>query len=137
MKLEITMFEIQVQSTHLDRFGHVNNSVYMEYFEWARWDWSLKNGFDFMEMIKKGVGPVLVNIEISFKKELLFRDKLFIETKFSKKSEKSFTLKQVMRNIENETVSIAFPTIVIVDKKKKKAVSVPHEILKKIDENLI
>ena len=40
-------FEFVVQETHLDSFGHMNNAVYLEIFENARWDFIHNRGFGY------------------------------------------------------------------------------------------
>jgi len=126
------MYEIKVESTHLDKFGHVNNAVYLEYFEWARWDWAEKLGIDFESFLEAGKGPALVAINVSFFKELHFRDIIKIQTKFAKKGKKSFTLEQKIYNDEEITVCKALATIVFIDMKDRKAIELPDELVEKL-----
>ncbi|MDA3864094.1 MAG: thioesterase family protein [Deltaproteobacteria bacterium] len=126
------MYEIKVESTHLDKFGHVNNAVYLEYLEWARWDWAEKLGMDFDSFLEKGKGPALVGINVSFLKELYFRDRIKIQTLFAKRGGKSFTLEQKIYNDEKDMVCKALATIVFIDMEKREAIELPSEIIEKL-----
>ncbi|MGM0596273.1 MAG: acyl-CoA thioesterase [Myxococcota bacterium] len=125
------MYEIKVESTHLDKFGHVNNAVYLEYLEWARWDWAEKRGINFDSFLEKGTGPALVAINVSFLKELHFRERIRVLTVFVKRGEKSFTLEQKIYNEENAIVCKALATIVFIDMEKREAIELPPEIIEK------
>lgn len=38
-------YELTIKEHHLDTFGHVNNAVYLELFEEARWEFISENGY--------------------------------------------------------------------------------------------
>lgn len=63
---------------HLDTFGHVNNAVYLSLYEEARWDFITKNGLGLKEILASRVGPVLLDLELTFKSELNNRDEIKI-----------------------------------------------------------
>ena len=69
------VFETVVAGNHLDVFGHVNNANYLELYEEARWDFIEKNGFGLDRIMRDKIGPVILDINITFKAELLNRDK--------------------------------------------------------------
>ncbi|RLA66928.1 MAG: acyl-CoA thioesterase [Epsilonproteobacteria bacterium] len=72
------VFETVIAGNHLDVFGHVNNANYLELYEEARWDFIEKNGFGLERIKRDKVGPVILDINITFKAELLNRDKVKI-----------------------------------------------------------
>jgi acyl-CoA thioester hydrolase len=72
------VFETIVAGNHLDVFGHVNNANYLELYEEARWDFIEKNGFGLERIMRDKIGPVILDINITFKAELLNRDKIKI-----------------------------------------------------------
>ncbi|MBU1238727.1 acyl-CoA thioesterase [Myxococcota bacterium] len=119
------MFHTTVQSTHLDQFGHVNNARFFEYFEWARWDWAARHGFDFHEYMARGLSPAAVWMEISFHRELRFPDDVTIATEVSRIGEKSFTLLQRLFSGEDNLSATLSVKLVFVESTKKRAVLLP------------
>lgn len=86
---------IQVRFSDLDVLGHVNNSIYLSYFEMARvyyfahlldtnWDWQ-KNGV------------ILVKNEVEYHKPILLHDKPLVHVFTEHMGEKSFTLSYEIR----------------------------------------
>lgn len=69
-----------IKEAYLDSFGHVNNAAYLTLLEEARWDMVTQNNYGLAEIKKTGIGPVLLEIKLSFLKELHLRDEIIIET---------------------------------------------------------
>ena len=93
---EVFYYETQVSETDLDVFGHVNNSNYLRYFERARWHFiNAKNyGLDRIQREKKG--PVLLEVNLQFRRELKAQDHVLILSQCQKVEAKFMTLKQVI-----------------------------------------
>ncbi|MBN2722816.1 MAG: acyl-CoA thioesterase [Deltaproteobacteria bacterium] len=117
-------YSTSVKSTHLDMFGHVNNSVYLEYFEWARWDWANKNNSGFEDFLKAGIGVAAVRVEIDYLHELNHYDEVIISTFCSRKGKKSFTFTQKMMT-GNNMCAIAHTTLVFINIHTRKAIDIP------------
>ena len=43
-------YHLTVRSTDIDVIGHVNNAKYLEYMEWARFEWIWEQGFTLDEL---------------------------------------------------------------------------------------
>lgn len=71
-------YELTILEQHLDTFGHVNNAVYLELYEEARWDIITKNGLGLKEIMESKIGPVLLDLNLTFKSELGNREKVKI-----------------------------------------------------------
>ena len=78
--MKIHEYEVLIKESNLDTFGHVNNAVYLELFEEARWDLVTKNGYGLKEVLERKVGPIILEINIRFMKEIGLREKIKIET---------------------------------------------------------
>jgi YbgC/YbaW family acyl-CoA thioester hydrolase len=80
MKSEHTVFSypLQILEKHLDSFGHVNNAAYLEIYEEARWDFITKNGFGLERIQREKKGPVVLEANLKFKRELLNREQVTI-----------------------------------------------------------
>lgn len=86
----IAPFKIQIRFSDIDMLGHVNNVVYLSYFEMARihyftqlvgqdWDWQSK-------------GVVLVKNEVTYLKPITLYDKAEIKLFVTNLGRKSFTV---------------------------------------------
>ncbi|MEA9356520.1 acyl-CoA thioesterase [Bacteriovorax sp. PP10] len=71
-------YEIKILEHHLDTFGHVNNAVYLELYEEARWDFITKNNLGMKEILETKIGPVLLDLNLTFKSELKNRETIKI-----------------------------------------------------------
>ena len=73
-------FETTIKETQVDILGHLNNAVYLELFEIARWDIIHSRGYGLKKMIELQQGPVLLEINLKFMKEVLARDVVTIKS---------------------------------------------------------
>ena len=67
-------YSIQIKEHHLDTFGHVNNATYLQIFEEARWEIITARGYGLPEIMAAKKGPVVLEANIKFLKELKLRD---------------------------------------------------------------
>ncbi len=82
---------VQLRFSDVDRFGHVNNSVYFSLFDLAKSAY-LKEVLGDKEWEKQAT--VIANISANFYMPVFFSDKLAIETAVVHLGHKSFTLLQ-------------------------------------------
>lgn len=93
---EIFFYETQVSETDLDVFGHVNNSNYLCYFERARWHFINAKDYGLQRIQQEKKGPVLLEVNIQFRRELKAQDHILILSQCQKVEGKFMTLKQVI-----------------------------------------
>lgn len=104
---QIFTYPVQIKEYHLDTFGHVNNAVYLQLYEEARWDFITKNGYG-LEVIKKlQKGPVILEVNVKYKKELKNRESIVIESKTSEIRGRIMTLSQVIKKEDGSIASEA------------------------------
>src|SRR5687768_5290589 len=96
------LYEIVILERHLDTFGHVNNAVYLDLFEAARWDLISANGFGLSEIQARGVGPTILEINLRFLRELRNRERITIKSWIESYSGKVGKMKQQMLNQQAE-----------------------------------
>ena len=112
---KIFSYVVQIKEGHLDSFGHVNNAVYLELYEEARWDFITKNGYG-LEVIKKlQKGPVILEVAVKYKKELVNREMVTIESKTEEIRGRIMTLSQVMKKSDGSVASTATFTVGFFD----------------------
>ncbi len=94
-------YHYQVLGTDLDVFGHVNNARYLNIYEMARWDFIESRGFGLKKIQKEKKGPVLLNVNLQFRRELKNLDKIIVNSKAIKIEGKYMTLYQEMMRGED------------------------------------
>lgn len=114
--------KIHVRFSDLDVLGHVNNSIYLSYFEIARvhyfahmlgtdWDW-------------KKDGVILVKNEVEYLKPVLLHHKPYIQMFVEDIGNKSFTLSYELK-VEGVLCSKGSSILVCFDSGKNETIPIP------------
>ena len=61
-------YPLVIREQHLDTFGHVNNAKYLEILEEARWDLISRNGYGLEEVLRRRIGPTILEINLKFQR---------------------------------------------------------------------
>ncbi len=93
---QVFSYPIIIKETYLDTFGHVNNAIYLTILEEARWEFITKNGYGIKKIQETGLGPTILEIKLTFLKELRLREKIIIETQMISYERKIAKLSQKM-----------------------------------------
>ena len=123
--MNIRPAEIQVRFADLDVLGHVNNSIYLSYFEMTRvhyfrellgesWDWK-KNGL------------LLVRNEIDYLIPILLHQKPIISMRLLEIGNKSFKLGYEIF-VEEKLHTTGCSVMVCYDSVTKRTIHVPNEM---------
>ena len=96
MVAKVFSYPLIIKEIYLDTFGHVNNAVYLTLFEEARWDLITKNGYGLKKIQDTGLGPTILEIKLSFLKELRLREEIVVETQMISYEKKIGKLSQKM-----------------------------------------
>ena len=75
-------YTLTVRSYELESFGHVNNSVYLQYSEAALWDFLISNGLADIPGAE-GLFPVILESSQRYIHELKMSDTVRIETELN------------------------------------------------------
>ncbi|MDH5581384.1 MAG: acyl-CoA thioesterase [Bdellovibrionales bacterium] len=117
----------------LDSFGHVNNSVYLEIFEEARWSFIEANGYGLEKIQKLALGPVILELNLKFKDEVLNRETIKVKSRFKGViKEKIMLLNQEIVKENGKIAALLELTIGLMDLNKRKLVIPNDEWLKAI-----
>jgi acyl-CoA thioester hydrolase len=123
-------YEIQIKEHHLDSFGHVNNAVYLQLYEEARWDFITKNGYG-LEVVKETQkGPVILEANVKYKREIKNREVIKIQSKALEVRGKMMTLSQEMIKSDGKVASIAIFQVGFMDLKLRALISPNEQWLK-------
>lgn len=124
---------INIRFADIDVMGHVNNAVYLSYFEQARmayfkellggeWDWNHH-------------GILLARNEIDYKLPVLLHDELEITTRLTHMGKKSLTLSyrlEIEREGQREVCAEGKSILVCFDYHENRTIEVPNEWRKKM-----
>ncbi len=133
--MDVTVFQYQmtILEKHLDTFGHVNNAIYLQMYEEARWDFCTHNGYGMSEIMKNKKGPVLLELNLSFKAELINRETITIESRFSgMKNKYIMLLDQKMIKSDGKVASTLTIEVGLMDLKARRLMEPDKEWLKAV-----
>lgn len=122
-------YELIIRESHLDTFGHVNNATYLTLFEEARWELIHSRGFGLPQIKALGLGPVVLEAHLQFKRELLLRQKIRIQTELIDYQGKIGRLRQTLFNEVGEDCCSAEFVFGLFDLKSRKLVKPTEEWL--------
>lgn len=123
-------YEIVIRESHLDTFGHVNNATYLQIYEEARWEVITQNGYGFKEIHSLKQGPVILDLNIKFIKELKLREKITVTIEVLNYSGKTGQLKQQMLKSDGTLANEMIMTFGLFDMTQRKLID-PTEAWKK------
>nr|WP_255433467.1 thioesterase family protein [Brevibacillus sp. LEMMJ03] len=130
------LFDLVVRSTDIDVIGHVNNAKYLEYMEWARFDWMCRQGFTLEELKRRQIMPVVVSIQINYRKELRMLEQVQVRTSVVKIGEKSFVVRHELYNQRDERAADADVTMVMIDAVQRRSVPLPDDLARALADAL-
>jgi acyl-CoA thioester hydrolase len=115
-----SVFSFNVRTYECDSYGHVNNAVYLNYLEAARYQFLKDVGFDYNAALAAGFGVYIARVEIAYKQPAFCDDALVITTRPVKKGAVSGTVAQDITRGET-TIASAKVTWAFVDAKGQPA----------------
>ncbi|NUO97211.1 MAG: acyl-CoA thioesterase [Nonomuraea sp.] len=93
---------IAVRGYELDTQGHLNNVVYHQYGDHARWECLRAAGISVDDLQGAGVGPVTLENTIRFRRELRGGDEVEVSCAFEWGEGKTFGVRQEFRRADGE-----------------------------------
>ncbi|MEU0032651.1 acyl-CoA thioesterase [Streptomyces sp. NPDC006333] len=118
---------VTVRGYETDVLGHLNQSVYLQYAEHARWCLLDKAGIDQAALIAKGVGPVVLETTIRYLRELRAGDETEVTCAFTWGTGKTYRVEQQIRRRDG-TVSAEFVAVGgLLDLRERRLVADPRE----------
>lgn len=125
-------YKLTIREFHLDTFGHVNNAVYLQIFEEARWELVTQNGFGLKDIHKFGLGPIVLEVNIVFKRELTLRENVTVRTKLLSYDKKIGELEQSIVGEDEAVRATARFKIALFDLTARKIIAPTPEWLRAI-----
>ncbi len=126
--MSINIAEITVRGYHVDLYGHVNNTRYLEFLEEARWQFA-EGHLDLKKWQEQGIGFSIVNININYRSPAFMDDVLQISTQLAKLGKTSGTIRhKIVHKGTKKVVTDADITFVMVNAAKNKPVPITGEL---------
>jgi acyl-CoA thioester hydrolase len=123
---------IAVRNYELDTQGHVNQAVYMQYAEHARWELMRAAGIHAEKLLASGVGPVQLEFRMKFKRELRAGDELDVSCDFVWGERKVFTLEQQFVRSDGELAAELTAICGMLDLKERRLITNPQEHMRSL-----
>lgn len=123
-------YRVQVKEFHLDTFGHVNNAMYLVLYEEARWDFITNNGFGLDRIKADKMGPVIIEAQVKFKRELVNREWINIQSRPGEVNGKLMEINQQIVRPDGKIASEAKFLVGFMDLKERKLIVPPQDWLK-------
>ncbi|MEV0975478.1 acyl-CoA thioesterase [Streptomyces sp. NPDC049915] len=126
---------ITVRGYETDVQGHLNQSVYLNYAEHARWSLLQAAGITQAGLIATGVGPVALETTIRYQRELLAGDEVDVTCAFEWGEGKTFRIRQTIRKTDGTVAAEITAVGGLLDLKARRLVANPQSRFKELAEN--
>jgi acyl-CoA thioester hydrolase len=121
---------IAVRGYELDLQGHVNQAVYLQYGEHARWQAFLAAGVGPEVLVDAGVGPVVLETTIRYLRELRAGDEVDVSCRFVWGDGKTFQVEQDYTRADGTPVARVTGVAGLLDRATRRLVPAPAERLR-------
>lgn len=123
-----THSKIPVQWGDMDAFGHVNNVVYIRWFETARID-LLDTFVSSVTMAAGGIGPILASIHCDYRKQLHYPDDVLVGSRCGRLGRTSIDVEHAIYSVsQQQVVATGTSVLVIFDYDANRPVRIPDDL---------
>ncbi|MFE3077246.1 acyl-CoA thioesterase [Nocardia tengchongensis] len=121
---------VTVRGYELDINGHLNQAVYLQYAEHARWELLQAAGLPGDKMVAAGIGPVVLEQTIKYQRELHLGDEVTVSCEFEFTGGKIFRMHQRIVKLDG-TVSAQIDAVSgLLDLTARKLIADPGAALR-------
>jgi acyl-CoA thioester hydrolase len=127
---ELFAVPITVRRYELDTQGHLNQAVYLQYAEHARWEFLLSAGISQDVLLDSGVGPVVLETTIRYERELRGGEEVTVSCAFDWTGGKTFLLVQEIRTLDGAPAARISSRCGLLDLRERRLVADPAQRLR-------
>ena len=120
--------DILVTSEHIDSLGHVNNAVYVQFFELGRVAFYKQLELRLEADRAPRMGTVVVNLNVNFRDECVAGDRLRLITRGHRRGNRSFVLMQHLTRLDGAAVADCIATNVMMDLDSRSVAALPDSL---------
>ncbi len=121
---------VTVRGYEVDRLGHLNHAVYLQYAEHARWQLLRAAGITDDALVTAGIGPVALEERIRYRAELRAGDEIDISCAFEWTGRKIFRVAQEFRRPDGHLATTVEGVLGVMDLTERRLVPDPAERLR-------
>ncbi|KAF2776556.1 thioesterase superfamily protein [Streptomyces sp. KO7888] len=121
-----------VRGYETDTQGHLNQSVYLNYAEHARWSLLRAAGISQAGLVASGVGPVALETTIRYRRELLAGDEVTVSCVFEWGGGKTFRIRQVVTKADGTVAAEIDAVGGLMDLSERRLVPDPRQRFKEL-----
>ncbi|MDW4908673.1 acyl-CoA thioesterase [Streptomyces sp. ADMS] len=118
---------VTVRGYETDVQGHLNQSVYLNYAEHARWSLLRAAGISQAGLLARGVGPVALETNIKYRRELLAGDEVEVTCDFVWGEGRTFRIEQTIRKADGTVAAEITAAGGLMDLTARRLVADPKE----------
>ncbi|MET9449412.1 acyl-CoA thioesterase [Streptomyces cinerochromogenes] len=123
---------VTVRGYETDTQGHLNQAVYLNYAEHARWSLLQAAGISQTGLVGRGVGPVALETNIRYLRELLAGDETDVTCAFEWGDGKTFRIRQEIRKTDGTLAAEVTAVGGLLDLEQRKLIADPREVFKEL-----
>jgi len=122
--------EVKVRFGEVDSMGIVWHGNYVKYIEEGRESFGHKYGISYLDIYAHNVMAPVVNMNIDFKRQVHYGDKLIVETEYVDQEAAKIVFRfKIFRKSDNELVATAESTQVFIDLNREMLLYIPEFIM--------
>jgi acyl-CoA thioester hydrolase len=131
------MFSVRVtvRGYELDTQGHLNQAVYLQYAEHARWELLRAAGLSQDKLLASGVGPVQLETTVKFIRELRGGDEVDVSCVFTYGTGKTFTMTQQITKLDGTVAAEIIGIAGMLDLTERRLIADPAGHLHALADN--
>lgn len=111
----MSSYSVVIRESLVDSLGHLNNAAYLTLFEEARWEHVTNRGYGFAEIQKFRKGPVILEVNLKFMKEIRLRERIEVTLELIDYSGKVGRLRQQMLKSDGSVAAEAVFVFALFD----------------------
>lgn len=116
---------IQLRFNDVDKFGHVNNTIYFTYYDLGKTEY-FATVYPALNWDKDGV--VLVHLEADFLSQITVTGKIAVQTAITEIGNKSLTFLQQVIDTETKEIKCLCKSILVAfDQEKHESIEIPED----------
>jgi acyl-CoA thioester hydrolase len=122
------LITLPIQWGEQDLFGHVNNVVYLRWFESARIAYLEQSGLDPI-LDRHGLGPILANLKCDYRRQLKYPDTVTIGARITRLGRSSLTMPHAVFSHAQQQIAAEGESIVVTfDYANQRSAAIPDDV---------
>lgn len=126
---------VAVRGYELDTQGHLNQAVYLQYAEHARWELLRAAGISGEKLRATGVGPAQLECTLRFRRELRSGDEIDVSCAFIWSDRKVFRVEQEFRKLDGTLAAELTGVTGMLDLRERRLITDPAGRLRALADN--